>query len=165
MDALFDLKDFDETRPAERIYPMYYCGIHRDSIDWEVHLIDCWHNECPACGQKITGWFDMHTNHAGPASRPAWDQALCSKQWILMNHCISFARTLDGLQEASNCHAVSHRGMHRAGGYFSKGAPLECVAAMWRERHDWLTSHRVADDRIAHPVTEAGMALIRQEAA
>lgn len=156
---LFDLDDFEETR-VKRAYLMYECGIHRQyTEDWRAHLDECWHGECPACGSKCTNQHDMHMNHGG-SNHPAWEVGLCSKQHMLMNHAAAFARALDGLQEMTNCHAAAHKGMHRADGYFPKGVPIECIAACWIERRDWLVSHRVAEERIAHPETAEGIAAV-----
>lgn len=161
--ALFDLADFEETKPVEptRTYLMFECGIHREHTDWEAHLSDCWEGHCPSCGEQISAWFDMHTNH-GTHRRPAWPDGLCSKQNILMNHARAAAMFLDGEwgHGWTNCHTKAHRGQHRADGYFAKGAPVGCVVAYYVEKRDWLLSHRVPLDQIASPKTDAGLTLL-----
>lgn len=162
--ALFDLADFEETRPVEpvRTYLMFECGIHREyTEDWAAHLAECWQGHCPSCGEEIVGHFDMHTNH-GPARRPAWPEDLCSKQHILMNHARAAVMALDGEWGGpwTNCHTRAHHGQHKNDGYFAKGAPVECVVAYYAEKRDWLLAHRVPADRIAQPKTAVALALI-----
>lgn len=151
-DVLFDLTDFTETTPVEptRTYLMFECGIHRMyTDDWQLHLAECWNGDCPSCGEPIVGQFDMHTNH-GPASRPAWDDRLCSKQYLTGNHARSAGLTLDGAWDHvwTNCHARAHHGQHKNYGYFAKGAPVECVAVYYVEKVSWLLDHRMPVDQI-----------------
>lgn len=159
-EVLFDLDDFTETRLV-RHYQMYECGIHRQYAEWQEHLDDCWHGHCPSCGQVITGQFDMHTNH-GDFQHPAWPEHLCSKQEILMNHCLAAVRSLDGEWGSpwTNCHARSHSGTHKAYGYSAKGMPPECAATEYVEKREWLTAHRVPAEQIAAPHTDEGRAVV-----
>jgi hypothetical protein len=161
-ETLFDLTDFEETKPplSSGAVLMYECGAHRWQAEWEAHLAECWGGTCPGCGQAISTWFDMHTNH-GEFQRPAWPRHLCSKQHILMNHCIAAVRSLDGEWASpwTNCHARSHHEAHPHA-FKAKGMPPECAAAEYVEKRAWLTAHRVPVEEIASPSTDAGIAIV-----
>lgn len=161
--ATFDL---DALMPAE-VKPgelFYECGEHVQNRDWEAHLADCWHGECPACGTPITAWFDFHVNH-GPAWSPAWSQGLCSKQHLLINHMQYICNKLDSQETTPNCFAVAHHGTHKSGGYFRNGAPVDCMVAEYHEKRAWLASHRVPSSRLPVPSTEAALEMLGEVAA
>lgn len=83
MDTLFDLSDFEETRPASVFPPeMLACGIHRrhSSADQEAHAADCWHGVCPCCGEPVIGSYDVEINHAGA------DRGRCVSLELRLNH-------------------------------------------------------------------------------
>ena len=57
--ALFDLDEFEETRPVHRTnlmpgYGPWPCGIHDDTRQGDIgHAFDCWGGVCPCCGEAL----------------------------------------------------------------------------------------------------------------
>ncbi|MBN7792407.1 hypothetical protein [Microbacterium esteraromaticum] len=86
-DTLFELSDFEETRPVLDAWPyLFRCGLHRDPMDEAAHLDDCWHGVCPSCGDDVLSPFLMHLNHVGA------DLGRCQSIELRLNHLTYFIR-------------------------------------------------------------------------
>lgn len=156
--ATFDLDALMPAQPKPGAL-FYECGTHVQHTDWQGHLADCWHGQCPACGEPMSAWFDFHVNH-GPAWSPAWAESQCSKQHLLLNHMRYICQNLDAGVTTTNCFALAHRGSHKANGYFANGAPVDCMLAEYAEKRAWLLEHRIAQADLPMPHTPAARDII-----
>ena len=62
------------------------CGIHLRIRDDEAHLVDCWRNVCPSCGDHVANGFVMLLNHEGA------DVSTCPSIRLRLNHLTASMR-------------------------------------------------------------------------